>query len=170
MNTTVSTGTRRPGPGTRAPRRPAPRSGDPRRPDRRRLGPGPSEGAALPISPARPAPGGARRHASRTTFILLLLAMLGGGLVCLLVINTTLAAASIRISNLQRENTRESQQVQELQQQVSADRSANSIEQRALRLGMRPQPILNFVNPRTGRRYTMPAQVPGVAAVPGYTP
>jgi hypothetical protein len=170
MTTTVSTGTRRPGPGTRAPRRPAARSGDPRRPDRRRPGPGRSEGAALPIRPARPAPGEARRHASRTTFILLLLAMLGGGLVCLLVINTTLAAASIRISNLQRENTQESQQVQELQQQVSADRSANSIEQRALRLGMRPQATLNFVNPRTGRRYTMPAHVPGVAAVPGYTP
>ena len=170
MNTTVSTGTRRPGPGTRAPRRPAPRRGDPRHPDRRRLDPGRAEAAALPIRPARLASGGARRHASRTTFILLVLAMLGGGLVCLLVINTTLAAASIQISNLQRENTQESQQVQDLQQQVSADRSANSIEQRALRLGMRPQPALNFVNLRTGRRYTMPARVPGVAAVPGYTP
>jgi len=170
MNTTVSTGTRRPGPGTRAPRRPAPRRGDPRRPDRRRLDPGRAEAAALPIRPARLASGGARRHASRTTFIVLVLAMLGCGLVCLVVINTTLAAASIRISNLQRENTRESQQVQELQQQVSADRSANSIEQRALRLGMRPQPKLNFVNLRTGRRYTTPARVPGVAAVPGYTP
>ena len=124
----------------------------------------------MPIRPAQPAPGGAERHASRTTFILLLLAMLGGGLVCLLVINTTLAAASIRIGNLQRENTQESQQVQELQQQVSEDRSASSIEQRALQLGMRPQATLNFVNLRTGRRYTMPAQVPGVAAVPGYTP
>ena len=180
MNTTVSTGARRPGPGTRAPRLPAPRRGDPRRgdprrgeqrrPGRRPLDPGRAEAAALPIRPARLASRGARRHASRTTFILLVLAMLGCGLVCLLVINTTLAAASIQISNLQRENTQESQQVQELQQQVSADRSANSIEQRALRLGMRPQPILNFVNPRTGRRYTMPAQVPGVAAVPGYTP
>jgi HAMP domain-containing protein len=170
MNTTVSTGTRRSGPGTRAPRRPAPRSGEPPRQDRRRLGPGLTEAAALPIRPARLASGGARRHASRTTFILLVLAMLGSGLVCLLVINTTLAAASIRISNLQRENAQESQQVQELQQQVSVDRSANSIEQRALQLGMRPQTTLNFVNPRTGRRYTMPARVPGVAAVLGYTP
>ena len=170
MNTTVSTGTRRPGPGTRAPRRPAPRRGDPRHSDRRRLDPGRAQAAAVPIRPARLASGGARRHASRTTFILLVLAMLGGGLVCLLVINTTLAAASIQISNLQRENAQESQQVQELQQQVSADRSASSIEQRALRLGMRPQPTLNFVNLRTGRRYTMPARVPGVASVPGYTP
>jgi hypothetical protein len=170
MSTTVSTGTRRPGPGTRAPRRAAPRRGDPRRPDRRRLGPGGAEAAAPPIRPARLAPARARRHASRTTFILLILAMLSCGLVCLLVINTTLAAASIQISNLQRENTQESQQVQELQQQVSADRSANSIAQRALRLGMRPQPALNFVNLRTGRRYTTPAHVPGVAAVPGYTP
>ena len=124
----------------------------------------------MPIRPARPASGGVRRHASRTTFIVLVLAMLGCGLVCLLVINTTLAAASIRISNLQRENTQESQQVQELQQQVSADQSANSIEQRALLLGMRPQTTLSFVNLRTGRRYTTPARVPGVAAVPGYTP
>ena len=170
MTTTVSTGTRRPGPGTRAPRRPAPRRGDPRRPDRRRLDPGRAEATALPVRLARPASDGARRHASRTTFILLVLAMLGGGLVCLLVINTTLAAASIQISNLQRENTQESQQVQELQQQVSTDRSASSIEQRALQLGMRPQPTLNFVNLRTGRRYTTPARVPGVAAVPGYTP
>jgi pyrroline-5-carboxylate reductase len=98
------------------------------------------------------------------------LALLGCGLICLLVINTTLAAGSFQISNLQRDNTAAAQRVQELQQQVSTDESASSIEQRALRLGMRPQPTLNFVNLQTGRRYTMPARVPGVYAVPGYTP
>jgi hypothetical protein len=105
---------------------------------------------------------------SRTPFILLVLAMLGGGLVCLLVVNTTLAAASFRISNLQQENTQAAQRVQELQQQVSTDQSASSIEQRALRLGMRLQPTLNFIDLRTGRRYTDPAHASG--AVPGYTP
>jgi hypothetical protein len=98
------------------------------------------------------------------------LALLGCGLVCLLVINTTLAAASFRISNLQRENTEATRQVQELQQQVSADQSANTIEQRALRLGLRTQPTLDFIDLRTGRRYTTPTRVPGVRAVPGYTP
>jgi cell division protein FtsB len=170
MTTTVSTGTRGPGPGTRAPRRPAPRRGDPRRLDRRRLNPGRAETGELRTHPAREASRGARRPASRTPFILLVLAMLGGGLVCLLVINTTLAAASIQISNLQRENTQAAQQVQDLQQQVSTDRSANSIEQRAFRLGLRLQPTLNFIDLRTGRRYTTQARVPGVGAVPGYTP
>jgi hypothetical protein len=105
---------------------------------------------------------------SRTPFILLVLAMLGCGLVCLLVINTTLAAGSFRISNLQQENTQAAQRIQELQQQVSTDQSASSIQQRALRLGMRLQPTLNFIDLRTGRRYTDPAHASG--AVPGYTP
>ncbi len=107
---------------------------------------------------------------SRTPFILLVLALLGCGLVCLLVINTTLAAASFQISNLQRDNTQAAQRVQELQQQVSTDESANSILQRALRLGMRAQPTLNFVDPQTGRRHATPAHVTGAYAVPGYTP
>jgi hypothetical protein len=119
---------------------------------------------------ARDAAAGARRHASRTRtpFILLVLALLGGGLVCLLVINTTLAAASFQISNLQRENTEATQRVQELQQQVAADQSAGAIQRRALQLGMRAQPALNFVDLRTGRRYATQARARGAYAVPGY--
>jgi hypothetical protein len=129
-------------------------------------------------APARPRAAGApadlhaagRLATSRTPFILLLLGLLGGGLVCLLVINTTLAAASFRIDNLQRSNAAATQQVQELQQQVASEQSPGSIEQRALKLGMRPQQILNFVDLKTGRRYTMPSQAQGAYAVPGYTP
>ncbi len=99
-----------------------------------------------------------------------MLALLGCGLICLLVINTTLAAGSFQISNLQRDNTEAAQRVQELQQQVSTDQSANSIEQRAFHLGLRTQPTLNFVDLQTGRRYTTPTHVRGVYAVPGYTP
>ena len=96
--------------------------------------------------------------------------LLGGGLICLLVINTTLAAASYRINALQRGNTQAAQRVQELQQQVATEESPSSIEQRAQRLGLRVQPVLNFVDLRTGRSYTTPATAPGVHAVPGYTP
>ena len=96
--------------------------------------------------------------------------LLGGGLVCLLVINTTLAAASYRIDNLQQSNATASQQVQQLQQQVASEQSPTSIEQRAVKLGMRPQQVLNFVDLKTGHRSTMPSQAQGAYAVPGYTP
>ncbi len=108
---------------------------------------------------------------SRTPFILLVLGLLGGGLICLLVINTTLAAGSFRISALQQGNAQASQRVEELQQQVATEESPASIEQRALRLGLRMQPVLNFLDLRTGRSYAMPATAPGVSVLPpGYTP
>jgi hypothetical protein len=163
MNTTVITGTR--GPAARGPQAPPRRTARPTRPATR------PPGGARPASRAAGSTSAAvRRPVSRTPFILLVLALLGGGLVCLLVINTTLAAASFRISNLQRENAQATQQVQELQQQVSTDQSANAIKQRALRLGLREQPTLNFVDLQAGRRYTTPTRVQGVYAVPGYTP
>lgn len=180
MNTTVKTPPRKPG---------RPSQGRP--PEARQAGPARLGRPVRPLRPARPprpagpaaaparsrAAGAApdlhaapRRPTSRTPFILLLLGLLGGGLVCLLVINTTLAAASYRIDNLQRSNALASQQVQQLQQQVASEQSPTSIEQRAVKLGMRPQQVLNFVDVKTGRRYTMPSQAQGAYAVPGYTP
>jgi cell division protein FtsB len=101
--------------------------------------------AAQP-SPPRTAQAGQVR---RTSFVLLLLGLLGGGLVCLLVVNTTLAANSIEISNLQQQNAARSQRIEQLQQQIAAERSATTIEKEARRLGMRPDPELIFVNLRT---------------------
>jgi hypothetical protein len=183
MNTTVKTPPRKPGrpsqgrpPESRQARQAGPaRLGRPVRPLRPARPPRPAGPAA---APARSRAAGAapdlhaapRRPTSRTPFILLLLGLLGGGLVCLLVINTTLAAASYRIDNLQRSNALASQQVQQLQQQVASEQSPTSIEQRAVKLGMRPQQVLNFVDVKTGRRYTMPSQARGAYAVPGYTP
>lgn len=183
MNTTVKTPPRKPGrpsqgrpAESRQARQAGPaRLGRPVRPLRPARPPRPAGPAA---APARSRAAGAapdlhaapRRPTSRTPFILLLLGLLGGGLVCLLVINTTLAAASYRIDNLQRSNALASQQVQQLQQQVASEQSPTSIEQRAVKLGMRPQQVLNFVDVKTGRRYTMPSQAQGAYAVPGYTP
>jgi hypothetical protein len=115
-------------------------------------------------------PAAGAQAGQRTAFILLLLGLLGGGLVCLLVINTTLAAASFRISDLQKGNVQLAQQQQDLQQQVASEEAPSTIEQRAYRLGLRPQSILNMVNLKTGRRYTSPAGSAGAAAVPGYGP
>ncbi len=107
---------------------------------------------------------------ARTPFIVLLLGLLGGGLVCLLVINTTLAAASFRISDLQKENVQLAQQQQTLQQQVANEESPDTIEQQAYRLGMRPQSILNYLDLKTGRRYTSAPAAPSASSVPGYAP
>jgi hypothetical protein len=195
MNTTVKTPPRKPGrpaqgrpPESRQARQAGPagpsRLGRPVRPRRSERPPRPAEKGGLSglgglkTTPARSRDAGTardphaaqRRPTSRTPFILLLLGLLGGGLVCLLVINTTLAAASYRIDNLQRSNAAATQQVQDLQQQVASEQSPGSIEQRALKLGMRPQQVLNFVDLKTGRRYTMPSQAQGAYAVPGYTP
>jgi len=109
-------------------------------------------------------------HVPRTRFILLVLGMLGGGLVCLLVINTTLATASFRINALQRGNAALTQQEQALEQQVTRQESPSWLEQRALKLGMRTQPLLNVLNLRTGRVYRQPADMPGIPNVPGYAP
>ncbi len=132
--------------------------------------PGPAGAGAVGAARDRDRHAARRRATSRTPFILLVLGLLSGGLVCLLVINTTLAAASYKIDNLQQSNAAATQQVQELQQQVASEESPGSIEQRALRLGMRTQQVLNFVDLKTGRRYTMPSQAQGAYAVPGYTP
>jgi hypothetical protein len=155
---TASRGAVRTAPPRPAPPRPAPPRPAPHRPPQ-----------ARPAGPAGPASArrAGRRPGSRTPFILLLVGLLGGGMLCLLVINTTLAAASFRINALQRSNAQAAQRVQTLQQQVSTEQSPSSIEQRALRLGLRMQPALDFLDLRDGRDYTTPAEAPGAS---GYTP
>ncbi len=129
-------------------------------------------GSSLPG--ALPAPDGTlaavAAHVPRTRFILLVLGMLSGGLVCLLVINTTLAAASFRINALRQGNVALAQQEQSLQQQVTTEESPSSLRRRALKLGLRTQPLMNFLDLRTGHIYRAPATLPGIPNVPGYAP
>ena len=124
-----------------------------------------------PAATAAPqAPAAARQYSARTPFILLVIGLLSGGLVCLLLINTTLATGSYEIGKLQQDNTATSQRLQELQQQVSSEESPASVQQRALRLGLRQQQVLNFVDLRTGLTYSTAANLPPMYDVPGYTP
>ncbi|HEY7145231.1 MAG TPA: hypothetical protein VH637_13380 [Streptosporangiaceae bacterium] len=88
-------------------------------------------------------------------------------------VNTTLAAASFRISDLQKGNVRLAQQEQNLQQQVSTAQAPSTIEQQAWRLGMRPQQVVNSINLHTGRRHVSPAPASAASpasSVPGYGP
>lgn len=164
----------RAGPGPREPARVRPRPDHgprpgPRRPRPGQPEPGPRRAGARETA-RQSLPSVISRRSSRTRFVLLLVGLLGGGLVCLLVINTTLAAGSFQISRLQQGNAAAAQRMAQLQQQVATDQSPATIEQRAARLGLRMQPVLNFVDLRDGRRYTTAARLPNQYDVPGYTP
>jgi len=173
------------------PRVPPQRTGRPR-PARRRPGQGgqggpgspPGQGAqagrtltpdAAPRRASGPAPApaasGVSRHTQRMPFFLLLCVLLGGALICALVISTTLAAGSFQITRLQQANDALARQRQVLQDQVATAQSAQSIQQRALQLGMRPVGELRFLNLKNGQVQT-DAGTGAVADihVPGYAP
>jgi hypothetical protein len=119
-----------------------------------------------PVTGERTAP----RH-RRAPFILLLVGLLGGALVTLLVISTTLAEGSFQISNLQQQNTNLARQEQVLTEAVAQAQSPQQIAQEADRLGMRQDPVLKFIDLKTGKIVT--GKVPKSDAdinVPGYTP
>ena len=104
-------------------------------------------------------------------FFLLLCGLLGGALISALVISTTLAEGSFEITKLQQSNDALTRQRQMLQDEVATARSAQTIQARALKLGMHPVGELRFLNLKTGKVQTDAAS--GAAAainVPGYTP
>lgn len=108
-----------------------------------------------------------RRRNGRTTFVLAVLGLLGGGMISLLVVNTTLAANAVEITNLKQANAQRIGQVQQLRQQVAAARSDSVIEQEAWRLGMRPDPAMNFVDLRTGSLVVEKPRYPLFAVMAG---
>jgi hypothetical protein len=161
---------RAPAPGRRAPgRTPAPGRTvppGPRRPQRTPPRPVTAPRHTRPVTGARTAP----RH-PRAPFILLLVGLLGGALVTLLVISTTLAEGSFRITNLQQQNANLARQEQVLSEAVAQAQSPQQIAKEAEQLGMRQDPVLKFIDLKTGKIVT--GKVPKSDAdinVPGYTP
>ncbi|HLI41101.1 MAG TPA: hypothetical protein VKV35_05605 [Streptosporangiaceae bacterium] len=119
----------------------------------------------------RPAPGAQRRPAPRTPFIVLIVGLLGGAMISLLVISTTLAQGSFQIANLQQQDATLARQEQVLSQQVAQAESPARIAAEATQLGMRQNPQLAFINPKTGK--IISGKVSSADAqihVPGYTP
>src|SRR6266516_6541989 len=198
-HTEVVTQTRRtPGapPGRRAPvpaGRPArARPGNAAAPARGRTGARPAPPRPRPAGPPRPAgqprpsglprarPSSARRgpnaattgvaRSSRTPFVFLVVGLLGGGLLCLLLINTILDTGSYQITQLQQDNVALVQRTQELQAQIAHEKSPGVLASRAHQLGMREPSLLYFLDLRKGRIEREPAHMPGIPAVPGYTP
>jgi hypothetical protein len=158
-----------------------------RRPGRPGQGTQPARGTGHPAR-TRPTPqsaehaagarGMARRAAQaaappgshRMPFFLLLCGLLGGALVSALVISTTLAEGSFEITRLQQSNNALAKQRQMLQEEVAVAQSAQVIEERALKLGMRPAGELRFLDLKTGKVRTDAGGGAAAIDVPGYTP
>ena len=133
-------------------------------------GTGPGPATARPPAPrtARPRP---RARSARMPFILLLVGLLGGALVSLLVISTTLAQGAFRITNLQEQNASLVRQEQSLTNEIAQAGNPAVIAKKAEQLGMRPNPHLGFIDPRTGKIVVgKPSRAEAAINVPGYTP
>ncbi|GAA2504754.1 cell division protein FtsL [Streptomyces sp. NPDC059506] len=85
---------------------------------------------------AVPQPGGPA--AARTPFVVLVVVLLAGGLIALLVLNTAVNQGSFRLSELQKETTRLTDEEQALQQQVDEHSAPGELARRARELGMVP--------------------------------
>jgi hypothetical protein len=122
--------------------------------------------AAPEPRPAAPAAAGPHRM----PFVLLLCGLLGGALISALVISTTLAEGSFRISKLQDSTSTLARQRQALQDEVAQAQSAQVIEARAAKLGMRRTGELQFVNLKTGKTTNDGPTWSGAVNAPGYAP
>ncbi len=144
--------------------RPAPRPGT-------RPGPGSRTPGSRSTVPARPGRATPRARSPRTPFILLLVGLLGGALVSLLVISTTLAQGAFRVTSLQEQNANLAREQQTLTNEVAQAGNPAVIAQKATQLGMRANPHLGFIDPKTGKIIVgKPSRAEAAIKVPGYTP
>ena len=160
-----------------APPRPGPRrAGAPWRVPPAARGAGPAQVAATGPQPAvtqaQPArvAGAALAGSHRMPFVLLLCGLLGGALVSALVISTTLAQGSFQINKLQDSTSALARQRQTLEEQVAQAQSAQVIEQRASKLGMRRPGELLFIDLKTGKTTNDGPTWIGAVNAPGYAP
>jgi len=135
-----------------------------------------------PVTRTRPGPAaqrpttgaggpGPRARSPRMPFILLLVGLLGGAIVSLLVISTTLAQGAFRITNLQEQNANLVRQEQTLTSEIAQAGNPAVIAEKARQLGMRPNPMLGFIDPKTGKIVVgKPSRAEAAINVPGYTP
>jgi|SRR4051812_19876623 hypothetical protein len=160
-------------------RGPAPRTGKVTAPRHTRPaarpGAGPGTSPRTPGSrstvPARPAGARPGVRSPRTPFILLLVGLLGGALVSLLVISTTLAQGAFRVTSLQEQNANLAREQQTLTNEVAQAGNPAVIAQKAEQLGMRANPHLGFIDPKTGKIIVgKPSRAEAAINVPGYTP
>lgn len=108
-----------------------------------------------------PARAGSGPSAARTPFVLLIVVLLAGGLIALLVLNSALNQGSFKLSELQKETTRLTDEEQALQQEVNEFSDPAKLAARARELGMVPGSNPAFLGP-DGKVHG----VPGTASAP----
>jgi hypothetical protein len=87
------------------------------------------------------------------------------------VISTTLAQGAFRITSLQEQNANLAREQQTLTNEVAQAGNPAVIASKAEQLGMRPNPHLGFLDPKTGRIIVgKPSRAEKAINVPGYTP
>ena len=106
----------------------------------------------------------------RAPFVLLLCGLLGGALVSALVISTTLAEGSFQITGLQQSTNALARQRQALEQEVAQAQSAQVLQSRAIKLGMRPQGELRFIDLKTGKTPSDKGGPQDAFSAQGFTP
>ena len=86
-------------------------------------------------------------------------------------ISTTLAQGAFRITSLQEQNANLAREQQTLTNEVAQAGNPAVIAQKAEKLGMRPNPLLGFIDPKTGKIMVgKPSKAEAAIRVPGYTP
>jgi hypothetical protein len=148
---------------TAVPRQAVPRGARPEPPQ-------PPQQAGTQAQPQQPGGPAAAAGPHRMPFVLLLCGLLSGALISALVISTTLAEGSFRISKLQDATSALARQRQALEDQVAQAQSAQVIEERASKLGMRRTGELQFVNLKTGKTTSDGPTWAGAVNAPGYAP
>jgi cell division protein FtsL len=86
-------------------------------------------------------------NAARTPFVLLIVILLSGGLVTLLLLNSAINQGAFQLSKLKQQTKTNTDQEQQLQQEVDQLSAPERLEQRARRLGMVPGGNPAFLNP-----------------------
>ncbi|MGH3461200.1 MAG: hypothetical protein ACRDP9_06945 [Kribbellaceae bacterium] len=94
----------------------------------------------------------------RMPFVLFVVALLGAGLVGLLLLNTSLQQGTFRVTELNQQAKDLRDQQEELERQVQVLEAPQNLADRALRLGMVPNPNPVFLRLSDGKVLGVPAQ------------
>jgi hypothetical protein len=97
-------------------------------------------------------------RAPRMPFVLFVVAMLGAGLVGLLLLNTSLQQGTFRVTELNQQAKDLRDQQEELERQVQSLEAPQNLADRALRLGMVPNPNPVFLRLSDGRVLGVPEE------------
>ncbi|MBV9023134.1 MAG: cell division protein FtsL [Streptomycetaceae bacterium] len=102
--------------------------------------------------------------AARTPFVLLVVVLLSGGLVTLLLLNSAINQGAFQLSKLKQQTRTNTDQEQQLQQEVAQLSAPEKLERRVQRLGMVPGGNPAFLSP-DGKVRGVPAP-PNSSATP----